>query len=200
MQTGVPHLLPMALEPHLRQILQITTTAYSNPVDVSTFAEILNPEAGEEKQLCVFPHLTVRRTQAILVDSKYRLLASRSTYVFLSFLLFFLSDFLLILCGFHIMLPNPTLYLVSSFPPSAIANAPPEKNNRNFLSWKLSCVTVRNTVYPLVRTASLANVHCNESLVLVEVSGFCYTINTGSSLQLLWDILLLPCVVEILLP
>ena len=29
-------------------------------------------------------------------------------------------------------------------------------------------------------------------------SGFCYTINTGSSLGLLSDILLLPCVMEIL--
>lgn len=54
MQTRVPHLFPMALEPHLRQILQITTNTYSNSVDVSIFAEILNPEAGQEKQLCVF--------------------------------------------------------------------------------------------------------------------------------------------------
>ena len=40
--------------------------------------------------------------------------------------------------------------------------------------------------------------HCNESLVWFEVSGFCDTINIGSSLGLLRVILLLPCVMEIL--
>lgn len=53
-QNGVPHLLLMALEPHLRQILQITINSHGNLVDVSIFTEILNPEVGEEKQLCVF--------------------------------------------------------------------------------------------------------------------------------------------------
>ena len=33
-----------------------------------------------------------------------------------------------------------------------------------------------------------------------EASGFCYTINTGSSPGLFLDILLLPCVMEILQP
>ena len=46
-------------------------------------------------------------------------------------------------------------------------------------------------------TSSLANVHCSESLVWSEVSGFCYTINTGSLPGLLVT-LLLPCVMEIL--
>lgn len=75
-----------------------------------------------ETALC-FSLLTARRTQALLVDSKYWLLASRSTHVSLPFLLLpsFLSNFLLILCGFHITHPNSTLYLVPSLPPSAIA-------------------------------------------------------------------------------
>jgi hypothetical protein len=42
----------------------------------------------------------------------------------------------------------------------------------------------------------LANVHCSEALAWLEASGFCYTINTGSSPGLLSDILLLPCVME----
>lgn len=51
---------------------------------------------------------------------------------------------------------------------------------------------------PSVRTSSLVNVHCNEALVWFEVSGYCDTINTSSSLGLLLVILLLPCVMEIL--
>ena len=38
-----------------------------------------------------------------------------------------------------------------------------------------------------------ANGHCRESLVWIEASGFCYMINTGSSLGLLLDTLLLYC-------
>ena len=49
-------------------------------------------------------------------------------------------------------------------------------------------------IHSFAQTALLANVHCNESLVWFKASGFCYTINTGSSLGLLSDILLLPCV------
>ena len=53
-------------------------------------------------------------------------------------------------------------------------------------------------VKPFAQTVLLANVHCSESLVWFEASGFCYTINTGSSLGLLLDTLLSPCVMEIL--
>jgi hypothetical protein len=37
------------------------------------------------------------------------------------------------------------------------------------------------TINPSVHTSSLANVHCSESLVWSEISGFCDTINIGSS-------------------
>jgi hypothetical protein len=47
-------------------------------------------------------------------------------------------------------------------------------------------------------TTILANVHCRDSLQWFEASGFCSTVNTGSSLGLLLDILLFPCVMEIL--
>ena len=50
------------------------------------------------------------------------------------------------------------------------------------------------TVYPSVYTSLLAN----ESLVWFKFSGFRDTINTGCSPGLLLDILLLPCVMEIL--
>ena len=52
------------------------------------------------------------------------------------------------------------------------------------------------TVFPFAHTYLLANVHYSESLVWFQ--GFCYTINTGSSLGFLSDALLLPCVMEIL--
>jgi hypothetical protein len=59
-------------------------------------------------------------------------------------------------------------------------------------------VSVCHSVYPFVYTSLLANIHCNESMVWFVASGFCYTINTGSSPGLLLDILLPPCVMEIL--
>jgi hypothetical protein len=55
-----------------------------------------------------------------------------------------------------------------------------------------------STVYPSVHTSSLANGHCSESLVWLEISGFCDSINIWSSSGLLLVILLLPCVMEIL--
>jgi hypothetical protein len=60
------------------------------------------------------------------------------------------------------------------------------------------CHSVCHMVHPFVSTFYLANVCCNQSLVWFEASGFCYTINPGSSLGLFSDILLLPCVMEIL--
>jgi len=59
-----------------------------------------------------------------------------------------------------------------------------------------SMLTRCPTIYPTVPTSSLANVHCNESLVWFEISGFCDTINIGPSSGLL-VILFLPCVMEI---
>jgi len=41
---------------------------------------------------------------------------------------------------------------------------------------------------PSAHTSSLANVHCNESLVWIEVSGLCDTIDIGSS----WGLLVMP--------
>lgn len=51
------------------------------------------------------------------------------------------------------------------------------------------------TEYSLLST--LANVHCIEILIRFDPSDFCYTINSQSLLELLLDIQLLLCVVEI---
>ena len=72
------------------------------------------------------------------------------------------------------------------------------KHQKTTSPWKLVCATVFHTIYPFAHTALLTNIHCNESSSWLETSDFCYTINTGSSLGLLSDILLLPYVMEIL--
>ena len=48
-----------------------------------------------------------------------------------------------------------------------------------------------HTVESFAQTALLANVDYNVSLVWFEDSGFCYTISTGSSPEILLDMLLL---------
>jgi len=82
------------------------------------------------------------------------------------------TKLLLVLCEFHIMHPNPvhpTLHLAASL-----------YNREKDWLWKLQCVTVCPTVYPFIHMSSLADVHCNESPVWYEASGFGSTIRTGS--------------------
>ena len=55
-----------------------------------------------------------------------------------------------------------------------------------------------HTVYALVHMSVLVSVHYKESLVWFKVSVFCYTIDTGLTLELFLDILLLSCAMEIL--
>lgn len=57
---------------------------------------------------------------------------------------------------------------------------------------------VCHTIQPFAQTALLTKVHCSKRLVWFQASGFCYTMNTGSSPGFLSDILLLPWVMEIL--
>jgi hypothetical protein len=57
---------------------------------------------------------------------------------------------------------------------------------------------VCHTACPFVHTSFRATIHCNESLVWVKASGFCYTVNTRSSPSLFLNIVLLPCVMELL--
>jgi hypothetical protein len=101
-----------------------------------------------------------------------------------------IKAFLLILCEFFIIYPNPTHLHIPSISVLPTYNFPTKQ--QQILAWKLQ------SVYTFAQTGLLANVHCKESLVWLEVSGFCYTINTGTSPRLLSDIQLLPCVTEIL--
>ena len=77
----------------------------------------------------------------------------------------------------------PTRLPGAAKPPWALAISPWEEKKNS--PWELQCITVCYTVNPFAHIDSLANVHCNESLVWFKVSGFCYTINTGFSLGLL---------------
>lgn len=55
-----------------------------------------------------------------------------------------------------------------------------------------------HTVYAFIHIPFLTSVHCKDSLASFEPSSCCYTINTGPSIGLLLDILLLLCVLEVL--
>lgn len=55
-----------------------------------------------------------------------------------------------------------------------------------------------HTVYLSVHTSLFSSVYCNELLVSVNAAGFCYILNTEPSMELFRDILLLPCVIEIM--
>lgn len=76
-------------------------------------------------------------------------------------------------------------------------NLPSNKEKKSLIG-KLYCVTVCTIVCPFVHTSLLANVHCTESWVCFETSGFCYSIYTWFSLRLFLDFMMLPCVLEIM--
>lgn len=103
----------------------------------------------------------------------------------------FLFSFLSVLCEFHIdNNPNPThlllpLYLI------------PPTEEKTLIVEAVVYHSVSHSIYPLVHTL-LSNVHCNESLVWYKVSDFCYSVDIGTLLELLWGILLLSGVTEIL--
>jgi hypothetical protein len=96
----------------------------------------------------------------------------------------FFFNFSLVLCDFHIMSPNPFHSFPSPFTPQTRPLQPLPQQRKKMSHGNYS-VSVCSTVYPFVHTSLLA-----------EASGFCYSINAGSLLGLL-DILVLPCVVEI---
>lgn len=130
------------------------------------------------------------------------------------FLLSFFSHNALILCGFHILFPNPTQLPFPLPLPSAFVKDPPppktkfksiakntkqkkKKQTNRISAWKLQCGPLSCIVHPLVQTSLRISVHCNGSLVWLGASGLCYPIDTGPSLELL-DILLLSFVKDIL--
>jgi len=99
-----------------------------------------------------------------------------------NFILFIFS-FLFILCGCHIMHLNPTHLHICPPPLHPFPPTPPKANK---VKTKLQCVTGCPIEYPLAQTALLINVHCSESLVCFEASGFCYSINTEFSSGLMY--------------
>lgn len=116
----------------------------------------------------------------------------------------YLFKFLLILWILHHG-PNPIHLLIRQYQPSACNLSPKtnqttnkqKPNKQTIQPWRLWYVTVSYSV-PFVHTTLLAKVHCSESLVWFEDSGFGYSVSTGSSQGNLSDILLLPRVMQIL--
>jgi hypothetical protein len=73
---------------------------------------------------------------------------------------------------------------------------PRRKENKKPSHHSGCSVMACHTVNHFVPTALLVNGHWSDSVVWFMVSGFCSTINTGSSPGLFSDIMLLPCVME----
>ena len=103
----------------------------------------------------------------------------------------FLFNFLLILCEFYIIHPNPTHFLVPLYLPFYLATSPTKEKE---ILWKLQCVTMCTPFCPHSFTCKCS---LQELLVWFEASGFCYPINTGSLPGLLSDTLSLPCIVHL---
>jgi hypothetical protein len=94
----------------------------------------------------------------------------------------------LVLCEFPIMHSNPIHLPILSYLPSTLVTSPIREKKYGCGS---CCVSQSVSQYTLLSTL-------NDWLVWYEASGFCYAINTGISWGLLSDILLLPCVMEVL--
>jgi hypothetical protein len=98
------------------------------------------------------------------------------------------------------MHPNLTHLLFSLYSPCALTtSADPKKiekqkinktkyTKKNLVLKAIACHRVPQSITFDHRSLS-ANVHCDESLVWFEALRFCYTINTGFSLELLLNIL-----------
>jgi hypothetical protein len=82
---------------------------------------------------------------------------------------------------------SPILF-IASFPQTHLPPLQPLLPNREKETslWKLKCVSLSPTELPFVHTSLLANVHCNDSLVWYEASGFCYSIDTGPHWDFSW--------------
>lgn len=89
------------------------------------------------------------------------------------FLFFLFNQFFV---NFTSMNPNPTHLL-----PSYLI---PQQRRTNLTVEAVVCHSVSTAYIHFVHTL-LANVHCNESLVWYKASGFCYSVDIGTSL--LWE-------------
>lgn len=118
----------------------------------------------------------------------------------------------MILWEFHIVHPNSTFFSRPSISALHLVAPLPKEENKNInkTATKLSPLLLSSlsisssfllvalgaalghAVDPFVQIFLLANVHGNELLVWFKDSGLCHTMNTGRSLKLLLDILLLP--------
>lgn len=113
----------------------------------------------------------------------------------------FFFNFSLLLCELHITHPSPTL-LIPSYLPSALATSSPKIKKIKYKTGTNKTNRTKHSVphrlSPVHTSLSLANVHCSESLVRLQISDFCDPIDTGTLLCLLLVALGSPWAVEIL--
>ena len=118
-------------------------------------------------------------------------------FFFFSFLFYFIVilflflNALLIICIFNYVLQS-YLYLFPHWPLQPLPSRR-QTNKQNILPWQLHCVLVCYTICSSTQNAFL-QMFIAESLVWFELSGFCYTIITGTPLRYPG----FHCVVEIL--
>lgn len=93
------------------------------------------------------------------------------------------------------MHPNPAYLPVPPYLP--LQPLLLSKQNKKIKHLAVEVVVCHSVSHSIYQTALLPNIDCSESLVLFKAPGFCYTINTGSLLEPLLDILLF-CIMEIL--
>ena len=93
------------------------------------------------------------------------------------------------------MHPNPTHLSISLYPPSTLVTSPPIEREKNLIVEAVVCHSV-STVFPFVHILFLVFVFCLQIFITItcwsgmrNVSTFCYSVNTGTSLGLLLDIL-----------
>lgn len=107
------------------------------------------------------------------------------------FLYFCTHDFLVFFnCGCNFFQFNIIFYwfYIDSIKNTSLSHCVSHPSNTSFLRVVVGA-SVCHTIYPLVQSILHANVHYNEPLFQLKASGIWFTIMTGSSLELLWDIL-----------
>lgn len=111
--------------------------------------------------------------------------------LFFSEFFLYILKLLLVLCEFHTIYFNLTYLPFPSYLPSICATFHSSEKINVIVEAVVSHSDTTHTTHPFVHTSLLANVHYNDLLVCHKASGFCYYINTGTSVEVLSDMLLI---------
>lgn len=133
-----------------------------------------------------FPHPLLFQTH-FLLEKSMLLTDINGTWQSMSFL----WNILLVLCEFYLMNTNPTQSLSLHTHPLPF-QLPPCNGEKKLIVEAVVCHSVSHSILFCLHFFA-CNVHCSDSLILYETSCFWYSINTGTSLRLLLDIIWIYC-------